>query len=110
MKTTWSLIAMVLLLGIALAVMAQTSKPAAQNLVTNTSAKSNTSTNAQTTHTWHLPEGFTADQAYKSNCTRCHSEVPKMGPRRTKTIVQHMRVRANLTQDEAEAILEYLNK
>jgi hypothetical protein len=36
--------------------------------------------------------------------------VPKMGTRRTKTVVQHMRVRANLTQDEAEAILEYLNK
>jgi hypothetical protein len=109
MKTKWSLIAMFLLLGVALAVMAQTAKPAAQNLVTNTSANGNTNTNT-TTHTWHLPSGFTADQAYKSNCTRCHAEVPKMSTRRTKTIVQHMRVRANLTQDEAEAILEYLNK
>lgn len=101
---------MFLLLGIALAVMAQTAKPAAQNLVTNTSANGNTDTKAQATHTWRLPAGFTADQAYKSNCTRCHAEVPSMGTRRTKTIIQHMRVRANLTQDEAEAIWEYLNK
>jgi|SRR5215510_1957849 len=109
MKTRLSFIAIFLLLGIAFVVAAQTSKPAAQNIV---SANNNTNTNAnvQNTHTWHLPTGFTADQAYKSNCTRCHAEVPKMGTRRTKTIVQHMRVRANLTQDEAEAILEYLNR
>jgi len=106
MKTKLSFIAMFLLLGIAFMVAAQTSQPAQNGMPAN----NNTSTNVQNTHTWHLPAGFTADQAYKSNCTRCHAEVPKMGSRRTKTIVQHMRVRANLTQDEAEAILEYLNK
>lgn len=62
------------------------------------------------TKAWHLPKGWTADQAYKSNCTRCHAEVPKLNPRQTKTIVRHMRVRANITHDEAEAILQYLNK
>jgi len=59
---------------------------------------------------WKLPEGFTPDEAYKANCTRCHTEVPKMGPRRTRTVINHMRVRANLTRDEAEAIFEYLTK
>ena len=59
---------------------------------------------------WKLPEGFTADEAYKANCTRCHTEMPKMGPRRTRTVINHMRVRANLTRDEAEAIFEYLTK
>jgi len=111
MKTKRILIALFLVLGVALAVMAQTSQPAAQNVLPakDTSASRSSSTNTAT-HTWHLPAGFTADQAYKSNCTRCHAEVPKMGTRRTRTIIQHMRVRANLTQDEAEAILEYLNK
>jgi len=107
MKTRLSFLVMFLALGIALALLAQSpAPPAAQNL----KSADHPSTQVQSTHTWHLPAGFTADQAYKSNCTRCHAEVPKMGVRRTKTVVQHMRVRANLTQDEAEAILEYLNK
>ena len=107
MKTRLSFIAMFLALGIALAVLAQNAAPPP---VQNLKSADHPSTQVQSTHTWHLPAGFTADQAYKSNCTRCHAEVPKMGVRRTKTVVQHMRVRANLTQDEAEAILEYLNK
>jgi hypothetical protein len=106
MKTRLSFIAMFLALGIAVALLAQNAPPAAQNL----KSADHPSTQVQSTHSWHLPAGFTADQAYKANCTRCHAEVPKMGARRTKTVVLHMRVRANLTQDEAEAILEYLNK
>ncbi len=58
----------------------------------------------------HLPPNFSADEAYKQNCTRCHSEVPPVNARRTKTIVRHMRVRANITADEAEAILQYLTQ
>lgn len=58
----------------------------------------------------HLPPNFSADDAYKQNCTRCHSEVPKVNERMTKTILKHMRVRANLTRDEAKAILEYLTQ
>jgi len=48
------------------------------------------------------------DDAYKNNCTRCHSEVRAYSPRMTATIVNHMRVRANLTAEEADAILQYL--
>jgi len=58
----------------------------------------------------HLPANFSADEAYKQNCTRCHSEVPPLSPRRTTTIVRHMRVRANITAEEAEAILQYLTQ
>src|SRR5215472_564644 len=106
MRTNLSYVAMFLVLGIAFAATAQNAALPAEKFKSSDSP----STKVQSTHTWHLPAGFTADQAYKSNCTRCHAEVPKMGTRRTKTVVQHMRVRANLTQDEAEAILEYLNK
>jgi hypothetical protein len=50
------------------------------------------------------------DEAYKNNCMRCHTSTQQYSPRKTKTIVMHMRVRANLTQDEAEAILKYLTE
>jgi hypothetical protein len=49
------------------------------------------------------------DAAYKNNCMRCHTSVQQYSPRMTKTIVMHMRIRANLPEDQAQAILEYLN-
>src|SRR5262245_49628174 len=48
------------------------------------------------------------DDAYKQNCMRCHVATPTYRPGAEQTIVTHMRVRANLTEEEAEAILEYL--
>ena len=53
---------------------------------------------------------ISGDEAYKANCTRCHSEVPQRNVRSINTTVRHMRVRANLTMDEAKAILEYLTQ
>ena len=64
--------------------------------------------NAQSMHPMHRMHMVSADDAYKQNCTRCHSEVPPVSTRRTKTIVRHMRVRANITAEEAQAILQYL--
>lgn len=48
------------------------------------------------------------DTVYKSNCMRCHSAVREYSPSMTQTIVNHMRVRANLTEEEYKAILRYL--
>lgn len=50
------------------------------------------------------------DRAYKANCTRCHSELPKLEARAMKTVLMHMRVRANLTDAEARAIADYLTR
>ena len=49
-----------------------------------------------------------ADDAYKNNCMRCHAAVQSYSPSQTATIVRHMRVRANLTEEESQAILRYL--
>jgi hypothetical protein len=48
------------------------------------------------------------DDAYKNNCMRCHAAVREYSPRQTATIVMHMRVRANITAEETQAILQYL--
>ncbi len=65
---------------------------------------------SEAAHPVHLARVVSGDDAYKQNCTRCHAEVSKVKDRMTNTIVRHMRVRANLTQDEAKAILEYLTQ
>ena len=70
----------------------------------------NPTDNTQSTHPIHRMHVLSADDAYKQNCTRCHSEVPPVSARRTKTIVRHMRVRANITAEEAQAILQYLTQ
>ena len=50
------------------------------------------------------------DAAYKANCIRCHVEVTKLSERMTATAMRHMRVRANLTDEETKAILKYLTQ
>jgi hypothetical protein len=48
------------------------------------------------------------DDAYKNNCMRCHASVRDYSPSKTATIVMHMRVRANLSAEETQAILQFL--
>jgi mono/diheme cytochrome c family protein len=56
------------------------------------------------------PAALAADgeQVYQSNCTRCHNTPPAMTGRQTRVVVRHMRVRANLVADQADAVLQYL--
>jgi hypothetical protein len=51
------------------------------------------------------PDG---EVVYKTNCTRCHNTPPSMNERQTRVVVSHMRVRANLTEIDAKAVLQYL--
>lgn len=51
---------------------------------------------------------LSGDELYRSICTRCHAEWPKLSKRRVEVAVRHMRVRANLQMDEAVAIARYL--
>lgn len=53
---------------------------------------------------------LTGEKVYNQNCSRCHAE--RQATERTdlqwKIIAAHMRVRANLTAEEAQKVLEYL--
>jgi hypothetical protein len=51
------------------------------------------------------PDG---EEVYKTNCTRCHNTPPSLNERQTRVVVSHMRVRANLTEQDANAVLHYL--
>jgi len=50
------------------------------------------------------------EQRFHANCARCHAAPPKFAPRMAGTIVRHMRVRANLTEEDARLILRYLSQ
>src|SRR5262249_54632729 len=100
--------------------MAQSQSSSNQSAGTTASASAARPESSATTATDSAPKpattktavkkALTPDQMYKANCTRCHAEIPTMDARRTATVVKHMRVRANLTEQEARAIFEYLNR
>lgn len=50
------------------------------------------------------------EKRFRSNCGRCHVAPPKFAPRVTATIVRHMRVRANITDDDMRYILRYMTE
>lgn len=50
------------------------------------------------------------DDAYKNNCMRCHIAMPQYSSGAEQTVVMHMQVRANLTKEEADAIVQYLTE
>jgi len=51
------------------------------------------------------PDG---EEVYKANCTRCHTTPPALNERQARVVVSHMRVRANLTARDANAVMHYL--
>jgi cytochrome c5 len=48
------------------------------------------------------------EKRFRSNCSRCHAAPPRFSPRMMATIVRHMRVRANITDQEMRLILRYM--
>ena len=115
MKTKLIRIALAITFGFVVIAMAQSQGGNSQSASSTSSASSaipapNSSASTHSTPKPTAKKGLTPDQVYKANCTRCHAELPTMDARRTATIIRHMRVRANLTEREARAIFEYLNK
>jgi len=58
------------------------------------------------------PKKLTGAELYAVHCNRCHPE--RYAPERTaaqwKTILTHMRVRANLPAEQAKAIMQFLQE
>jgi hypothetical protein len=49
------------------------------------------------------------ERAFRQNCSRCHQAPGGFPTQISGTIVRHMRVRANLNQEDERAILKFLN-
>jgi cytochrome c5 len=48
------------------------------------------------------------EKRFRANCSRCHASPPTFPPRMMATIVRHMRVRANITDQDRKLILRYM--
>jgi mono/diheme cytochrome c family protein len=50
------------------------------------------------------------ERVFKQNCARCHNSPNGFSSRITGTIVRHMRVRANLSSHDEQALLKFFNQ
>jgi cytochrome c5 len=48
-------------------------------------------------------------QVFQQNCARCHNSPEAFRPSISGTIAHHMRVRANLSEGQYKALLNFLN-
>ena len=57
-------------------------------------------------------QALTGQELYAINCNRCHSEryPTEWTPAQWRTLMLHMRVRANLPAKQAKEILKYLQE
>jgi mono/diheme cytochrome c family protein len=46
---------------------------------------------------------------FTQNCSRCHNAPDGFSPRIAGSVVRHMRVRANLSEKDAQAVLRFFN-
>ncbi len=72
------------------------------------SATSTTTTAASSSQDENLH--LEGEKRFRSNCGRCHTAPPKFPSRTMATIVRHMRVRANITDDDMRLILRYMTE
>jgi hypothetical protein len=87
---------------------------------TNSTNTVTNSTNTVTTATKETKEAkekkstnkLTGAELYAINCNRCHPEryPTEFNPAQWKTIMLHMRVRANLPAKQAKEVLKYLQE
>jgi len=49
------------------------------------------------------------ERVFEQNCSRCHNAPEGFSSRISGTIVRHMRTRANLSEEDAQAVLRFFN-
>jgi cytochrome c5 len=59
--------------------------------------------------TVHPTQDSDGQQVFEQNCSRCHNAPESFSPRISGTVIRHMRVRANLSDKDEQALLRFLN-
>jgi|HubBroStandDraft_6_1064221.scaffolds.fasta_scaffold57573_5 hypothetical protein len=55
-------------------------------------------------------ERIEGEKRFRTNCGRCHQPPHKFPPRVMATAIRHMRVRANITDEDQRLILKYMTQ
>jgi cytochrome c5 len=55
------------------------------------------------------PKVNEGQRVFEQNCSRCHNPPDGFSPRISSTVVRHMRVRANLSEEDARALMKFFH-
>lgn len=55
------------------------------------------------------PKVSEGQRVFEQNCSRCHNPPDGFSPRISSTVVRHMRVRANLSEEDAKALMKFFH-
>lgn len=55
------------------------------------------------------PKMNEGQRVFEQNCSRCHNPPDGFSPRISSTVVRHMRVRANLSEEDAKALMKFFH-
>lgn len=78
----------------------------AQNGKTSSVGKNGEQAKVVASQAVHPSDG---ERVFEQNCSRCHNAPQGFSPQISGTIVRHMRVRASLSEKDAQALLRFLN-
>jgi cytochrome c5 len=73
------------------------------------SSKSSSSSSTEATSKTEASR-LEGERRYSANCSRCHQAPHKLSPGMMKTAIRHMRVRANITDEDMKLILDYMTQ
>ncbi len=57
----------------------------------------------------HATQPRDGQQVFEQNCERCHNAPQSFSPSISGTVIKHMRVRANLSKEDEQALMRFLN-
>ena len=57
----------------------------------------------------HTTQPRDGQQVFAENCERCHNAPQGFSPSISGTVVKHMRVRANLSKEDEQALMRFFN-
>jgi cytochrome c5 len=96
----------IILAGIVSSALALPLLPQTGQSASSASAKQQKSTSAAMAKDGKEHDG---QKVFEQNCGRCHNAPQGFSPSISGTVSRHMRVRANLSQADYEALLRFLN-
>jgi len=96
----------IILTGIVSSALALPLLPQTVQSASSASAKQQKSTSSAVAKDAKVPDG---QKVFEQNCGRCHNAPQGFSPSISGTVSRHMRVRANLSKADYEALLRFLN-
>ena len=82
---------------------------AAPQTTDNNNGSNKTTQKLAKVRTVHAAEPRDGQQIFAQNCERCHNAPQSFSPSISGTVIRHMRVRANLSEQDAQALMRFFN-